>query len=256
MITKPKLQLITGVYNGGKRFEEFLNCISNQTYENLELILIDDCSTDSYTLKVLDSLLSNEIEFKKKLQFIRNECNLGLEKTFQKGLDVSTANYVAFPETDDYIDLDFYEILMDRIITFDADVVEGLMLEKHWNEDNPLFIEEEPIFDENSAQVTLTRYGFELDYTHSWYYVFTKKILSHDNDIPVFFNAVKYAISSIPFYMYKSCKVPLDCGSFYIYNNDSYKCYTPDFFNKGSLGEEQIRLFREFADDLEKMRES
>lgn len=254
MNDKPKLQVITGIYNGGERFRTFLDCISNQTYDNLELIIIDDCSTDKLTLDIINDLLNKKIKFDKPFYFIKNEKNIGLEKTFQKGLDLSTAEYLAFPETDDYIDADFYEVLMDTILTANADVVEGLLLERFFNEDKPLFTEEEPMFDESSAQVMLVRYGFELDYTHSWYYVFTRHFLKQNGDKPTFFNAVKYAISSIPFYEYKSVKVPLETGSFYIYNNDYFKCYTPEFFNKGTLGEEQIRLFREFADDIEKLR--
>ena len=50
MSFKPLLSIITSIYNGGDDILRFLQAISNQTYENIELIILDDCSTDKRTL--------------------------------------------------------------------------------------------------------------------------------------------------------------------------------------------------------------
>ena len=43
---KPLLSIVSSIYNGGDNLKEFLRCISNQTYENIEVVLVDDCSND------------------------------------------------------------------------------------------------------------------------------------------------------------------------------------------------------------------
>ena len=60
-MNEPLLSLVTSVYNAGPRFRQFLNYIFNQTYQNIEVIIVDDCSTDIETLSILDDLLNKKI---------------------------------------------------------------------------------------------------------------------------------------------------------------------------------------------------
>lgn len=234
MENKPLLSIVTSIYNGGKALEQFLYCISNQTYSNIEVILIDDCSTDEETLEILKRLENKELPFNKSFKLIRNEVNLGLMQSFQKGLDNATGEYFAFPESDDLLDLDFYENLMYEVIVKKADVVKGLLLYKYTVDqpfrDNPETNYENPeiivLFDKEVLPIAIKNSNGRImsylmpDITYSWFYVFNRKILSDGHIKPMFQNAVQYGFSNASFNMnYKESKVPLYKSSFYYYNS-------------------------------------
>lgn len=237
---RPLLQLVTSVYNGGERLKMFLDCISNQTYENLEIIIIDDCSTDQLTKDILNDLNTGKLEFKKKFKFVQNSKNLGLKRSFQKGLDLTYAEYIAFPESDDYLDYNFYEVLMDTILQNQADVVEGLLLTHNLYtgcDDNDLTDIDKKIRDENISLVfnheIKDQLNLDYDYTRSWYYMFNRNILCHNSLKPNFMNAVKYAAYPPFFYEYKECKVSPDKMSYYILFEEQIRSYNDVLYHEG-----------------------
>lgn len=204
-MNEPLLSLVTSVYNAGPRFRQFLNYIFNQTYQNIEVIIVDDCSTDIETLSILDDLLNKKIFPDKSFTFIKNKKNIGLLKSFQRGLSKATGEYIAFPESDDYIDLNFYEIGMKYILQHKADVVKGLML-----------YECLPGFKKTTDSEIHSAFGLNFDYTTSWYYIFNRNILSKDVKKPSFLNAILYACCKEFYSEYLECEVPLFENSYYI----------------------------------------
>lgn len=111
-----KISVIVPVYNVEKYLERCLNSIVNQSYKNLEILLIDDGSKD----------LSSEIcdEFSKsdnRIKVIHKE-NEGVAKARNVGLDMATGEYIAFVDSDDYIDLNMFEILMNNMKNTNADI--------------------------------------------------------------------------------------------------------------------------------------
>lgn len=234
MQNKPLLSVVTSIYNGGKAVLGFLQCISNQTYDNIELIIIDDCSTDEETIKIVESLESKEFVLNKPYKLIRNDKNLGLMESFQKGLDNASGEYFAFPESDDLLDLDFYEVMMNEVINNNGiDAVKGLLL-NIYNENRPFstdediiegeysrinWIEEElPLAVRNSAG-RIVSYIMP-DVTYCWFYVFSKQLLKDGADKPLFKNAVLYGFNPSPFSIkYIESKISLDKASFYYYNS-------------------------------------
>ena len=118
-----KISVIVPVYNVEKYIEKSLESIVNQTYKNLEIILIDDGSPDS-SGKICD-------EFAKKDERIKviHKKNEGLSATRNCGLDVCTGEYVAFIDSDDWIADNYFEVLRDALIKHDADVAEGKVVQ-------------------------------------------------------------------------------------------------------------------------------
>ncbi|MBR2247616.1 MAG: glycosyltransferase [Bacilli bacterium] len=247
MQNKPLLSIVTSIYNGGANLKGFLECISNQTYENIEVIIIEDCSTDKETLQIVADLESGILPFNKPFKLIKNEKNLGLFESFQKGLDHATGNYIAFPESDDFLDLDFYETLMNEIISHNnIDVVQGLLLSQvsDTRTDKDLFYNDDAeeddlkivsVLDEMCLPIPMRNSTGQIisylmpDITYSWFYVFSKNLLSDGYDKPMFKNAVFYGFSNTLFTLkYKEVKVPLDKASFYYYN-------THDRFENGGI---------------------
>jgi glycosyltransferase involved in cell wall biosynthesis len=83
-------------YNAGKYLHQSLQSIFNQTYTNIEIIAIDDCSSDQ-TFDILKSYQLNE----NRLKVIKNDINLGLIKTLNKGIDIAQGEFIARMDQDD-----------------------------------------------------------------------------------------------------------------------------------------------------------
>ena len=88
------ISIILPVYNGETYLEDSIKSILNQTYQNFELIIINDGSTDSSHLIIEKFLKSNKIIY-------RSRKNKGLVKTLNEGIKLSSGNYIARMDQDD-----------------------------------------------------------------------------------------------------------------------------------------------------------
>lgn len=94
---KPKSPLITviiPVFNAGRYVREAIESIASQTYTNLEILIIDDGSTD-------DSLLIIQGIHDPRVKVVRNRHNIGLRRTLNKALALSQGKYIARMDADD-----------------------------------------------------------------------------------------------------------------------------------------------------------
>ena len=101
-IEKEKISVIIPVYNVEKYLKRCLDSVINQTYKNLEIILVDDGSTDN-SGKICDEYAKND----KRIIVIHKE-NGGVSVARNIGLDICTGDYVNFIDSDDWIDLKFF----------------------------------------------------------------------------------------------------------------------------------------------------
>lgn len=106
---KAKISVIVPVYNVEKYVEKCLDCLINQTYENIEIVVVEDCSTDT-SRKVIEKFKNN-----KKLKIVYNSKNSGLSYSRNRGLKESTGDYIGYIDSDDYVDIDYFEKLIDSI---------------------------------------------------------------------------------------------------------------------------------------------
>lgn len=90
----PLISVVMPVYNGEKYLREAIDSILNQTFKYFELLLINDASTDN-SEKIINSYNDSRIIY------IKNEQNLGLIKTLNKGLDLAKGEFVARMDQDD-----------------------------------------------------------------------------------------------------------------------------------------------------------
>ena len=93
-----------------------LNTIINQSYKNLEIILVDDGSTDR-SGQICDAYSKKD----ERIKVIHQE-NAGLSMARNVGMDVSQGEYIGFVDSDDWVSLDFYEYLYYMIKRYDVDV--------------------------------------------------------------------------------------------------------------------------------------
>lgn len=103
------LSVIVPVYNGEKYIEDCLNSIINQTYKDLQIIAVNDGSTDN-----TKSILSDISKRDSRIQVIDKE-NGGVSSARNVGLEHATKDCITFVDDDDTVDLDMYELLMNYI---------------------------------------------------------------------------------------------------------------------------------------------
>ena len=99
-----KISVIVPVYKVEAYLDECVNSIVNQTYKNLEIILVDDGSPDNCP-KMCDEWSKKDSRIK-----VIHKKNGGLSDARNAGIDVSTGDYISFIDSDDYIEKNMYEI--------------------------------------------------------------------------------------------------------------------------------------------------
>lgn len=114
----PLISLIVPVYNISKYLERCVDSIINQSYGNMEIILIDDGSTD-HSGQICDAYSQKD----KRVRVI-HKINGGLSSARNAGLDAIKGQYVGFVDGDDFIDKYMYETLVKAILDNDADIVQ------------------------------------------------------------------------------------------------------------------------------------
>ncbi len=115
----PKVSVIIPVYNVEKYLTSNLESLTKQTLKDIELIYIDDFSTDS-SLSVIEKYAEKD----NRIKIIKLEKNSGAAVARNKGLDIAIGEYLGFVDPDDTVDLNFYEELYKKAKEDnDADIV-------------------------------------------------------------------------------------------------------------------------------------
>lgn len=116
MKNKPLISVIVPVYNREKHLRKCIESITAQTYENLEIILVNDGSTDN-SLKIC--LEASKID--SRIKVVDKE-NGGPSSARNRGIDEAKGEFIAFVDSDDDIESTMYEVLLDDIVKNAADV--------------------------------------------------------------------------------------------------------------------------------------
>lgn len=117
---KPLISVIVPVYNTEKFLKKCLESIQNQTYGNLEIILVDDASPDKCS-EIMDAFVSADSRFK----VVTHTENRGLFQARLTGVDSSNGDFIAFVDSDDYISVDWFRLLVKKAVDTGADMVVG-----------------------------------------------------------------------------------------------------------------------------------
>ena len=98
------ISVIIAAYNSEKFIRRCLLSVISQTHQNLEIIVIDDGSTDK-TVDIIRSINDSRI------RLIQRQQNYGISLTRNHGIDIAKGKYIGFIDADDFIDPDFYQNL-------------------------------------------------------------------------------------------------------------------------------------------------
>lgn len=112
-----KLSVIVAIYNVEQYLDRCLHSLVEQTYTDLEIILVDDGSPDNCP-RMCDEWALRDSRIK-----VIHKQNGGLGYARNSGLEAATGAYVAFVDSDDYLEKDMYRLLMEEALEKDADCV-------------------------------------------------------------------------------------------------------------------------------------
>lgn len=113
----PKLSVILPVYNVENYLSDCLESVLNQSYGDIEVIIIDDGSTDNSLMICKDYCQKDS-----RIRLYTQE-NQGISVTRNRGLDLARGEFLTFMDSDDTIDSDMYDSLMSKFSDSDIDVV-------------------------------------------------------------------------------------------------------------------------------------
>ena len=119
MLVDDKITVIVPVYNVENYLRKCLDSIIAQTYKNIEIIVVNDGSTDAS-----GQICQEYTQIDNRIVYIEKE-NGGLSEARNVGLDKMTGSYVTFIDSDDWAELDYVEILYKKIIEYQADISVG-----------------------------------------------------------------------------------------------------------------------------------
>lgn len=154
-----KTSIIIPIYNSEKYLHRLLDSVINQTYKDIEIILVNDGSTDN-SLNICEEFRSRDNRIK-----ICNKTNGGVSSARNEGIEIATGEYITFIDADDYIDKNYIEMLVNNI--------EGGYLIK--------------IFNNKKLDQKIEKYEFIKQILANevtggcWGYLFNKKILDFNN---------------------------------------------------------------------------
>ncbi len=142
----PKVSLIVPVYNVEKYLEKCLNSLVNQTLEDIEIIVVNDGTKDN-SQKIIDKYTK---KYPKKVKGYIKE-NGGVSSARNYGLKYASGEYIAFVDSDDYVELDMYEKMYNKAISENFDIVacdlfyvyDDKKVEAFSNLNNDIFTQEE-----------------------------------------------------------------------------------------------------------------
>lgn len=115
--TNPVVSVIVCVYNGGLFFDKCLKSLACQTLKELEIVIVDDGSTDESGDK------ADEFANGRKNVIVVHQQNQGLYKARQRGLQVSRGDYIGWVDADDFVDPSMFQKLYKTAVANQSDLV-------------------------------------------------------------------------------------------------------------------------------------
>ena len=115
----PKVSVIVPVYNVEKYISKCLDTLVNQTLDDIEIIIVNDGSKD----KSKEIIKKYEMQYLEKIKYYEKE-NVGLSDARNYGMKYANGEYIAFLDSDDYVELDMYEKMYEIAKKENSDMVE------------------------------------------------------------------------------------------------------------------------------------
>ena len=173
MNNDPLISIIIPCFNAEKTLEKCLESVVQQSYANLEIIIIDDGSTDE------TSLIYNKFQSNDERILVLKQQNSGVSKARNTGVKAATGDYICFVDSDDWAELNYCSELYSLLVGENADIS---IVEASYEDENGNMLcskptSEEKIFDGNRALVLLLE-DREIQ-SHPWGKLFKADLLKN-----------------------------------------------------------------------------
>ena len=223
------ISIIIPVYNVEKYLEECVESVVKQTYKNLEIILVDDGSTDN-SGKICDNYAVKD----KRIKVIHKE-NGGQSDARNAGLDICTGDFIGFIDSDDYVEADMFETLIKNIYENDADIVSCRWFTEYVNNKIKDGIGQRYIL--NNDDIIIRGFGENLLSCGVWDKLFKKDVFESMRfpkgkifedtyiNIKIFLNVSKVVIIPDALYHYRQRKSSVSHDVDYKQLNDQIEAY-------------------------------
>jgi len=123
-ITKqPLISVIIPVWNPGPGIDRCINSLRSQSLKNIEMIFVDDRGTDDAMEKVQAAAKEDP-----RIRILENPENIGAGPSRNKGIEAAQGEFLSFIDPDDYISVDFYEMLYTEAVSSNADIAKGVCI--------------------------------------------------------------------------------------------------------------------------------
>lgn len=116
------VSIIVPVYNVEPYIEQCCRSVFEQTYDNCEFIFVDDCGTDG-SMDILYCLIEEYSHIKGRVKVIQHDGNKGLPTARKTGAEAARGEYIQFVDSDDYVNRNMTEHLVNLAVEHDADIV-------------------------------------------------------------------------------------------------------------------------------------
>ena len=235
---KPLISVIIPVYNVEKYIKRCLDSVINQTYKNLEIILVDDGTPDSS-----GAICDEYAEKDERIKVIHKE-NGGVSTARNAGLDIATGEYITFVDPDDYLSSDIYEKVILEFSENETDIIcfSYTAIDDEGKNKSYIYDKKEVVgFDNLLFNMLLVDFNMSI-----WNKVYKRSVISDNRFLEnikiaedMYFNACCYRKA-------KSMIVREDIGYFYYQRQESVTHEKPDkalldeLFAYNKLGNEKI----------------
>lgn len=218
-MNEPLISVIIPVYNVEKFLKKCLNSVISQDYKNLEIILIDDCSSDD-SGKICDEYSKTD----SRIKVIHKTENEGVSSARNTGLENISGQYFSFVDSDDWIEPDMISYLYNGIIENDADIsVCGHSAENTWKNKSD-HVQYKLVFNKKEAFNQLIHDVYLKSYLwNKLYKVKTKKnvMFPKNKTYEDLGEAYKFIINADKIVILPKMKYHYNNNKFSIVNNDS-----------------------------------
>lgn len=206
---KGLISIVVPIYNVEKYIDKCIESLINQTYKNIEIILVDDGSKDN-----CGNIIENFAKKDRRIKIIHKE-NGGLSDARNYGIDIAKGEYICFVDSDDYVKKDMCECMLKLSEKYNSDITILNRIYKFDNGDEKLrFIDDNKILELNKEEALIELNSFNNFDMSAWGKLYKMKLfenirfpvgrLSEDYFImyKLFDNSNKIVYSSYPVYYY------------------------------------------------------
>ena len=211
-----KLSIIVPVYNAEQYMEKCLDRLLEQSYKNIEIIIVNDCSKGN-----CEEIANKFKEKDSRVKYIKHEVNKGLFQARLTGSSIATGEYIAFLDSDDYVSIDYYRTLMNNIQENNSDIAMGNMVLEYDSGERIVYnlfnAKHLNLTGEECLKAYFDQEGLSFDWHTIWNKVYNieiwKKALKHYKKITTHLLMTEdFAFSTVLFYYAKKLtNVENDC---------------------------------------------